>query len=180
MASSREECFYELMNRYESKLLRYILRLAKINRETAEDILQESFIKAYRYINNFDSGLKFSSWIYRIAHNETISYWRKNQKNVEFVSIDKDSNGFANTLADDKRTDADALHNEKQEAMNKVISNLPEKYREVLILRYLEEKDYDEISDILRKPIGTVSALIHRAKEKLKKEGKKYELEEYL
>ena len=180
LASKNEDCFYELMNRYESKLLRYILRLAKINQETAEDILQDTYIKAYKYINNFDPSLKFSSWIYRIAHNETISYWRKNQKNVEFVSIDKEDNGFSNTLTDDKKTDTEALHNERQDIMKKVINNLPEKYRDVLILRYLEEKEYEEISDILQKPIGTVSALIHRAKSKLKKEGAKFNLDEFL
>lgn len=111
-ASENEDFFYELMNRYETKLIRYILRLAKINQETAEDILQETYIKAYKYINNFDSSLKFSSWIYRIAHNETISYWRKNQKNYSFISIDKETNGLANTLTDMNKTDSEALANE--------------------------------------------------------------------
>lgn len=180
MASNREDCFYELMNRYEQKLLRYILRLAKINQETAEDILQDTFIKAYRYINNFDSELKFSSWIYRIAHNETISYWRKNQKNYDFISIDKEQNGMANTLVDQSKSDTEALLNEKQDMIKKAIAELPDYYRDVLVLRFLEEKEYEEISDILQKPVGTISALIHRAKERLKKEGKKFNLEELI
>lgn len=180
LSSENEACFYELMNRYEKKLLRYILRLAKINQETGEDILQETYLKAYKYINNFDSSLKFSSWIYRIAHNETISYWRKNQKNYEFISIDKQDSGLANRLTDNNKTDTGALNNEKQEAIKKVIMDLPDIYRDVLVLRFLEEKDYEEISDILQKPIGTVSALIYRAKEKVKKAGKKYSLEEFI
>lgn len=179
-ASENEDFFYELMNRYESKLLRYILRLAKINQETAEDILQDTFIKSYKYINNFDSKLKFSSWIYRIAHNETISYWRKNQKNYDFVSIDKENNGLANSLSHAVKTDSEAMNNERNESIKSVINDLPEIYREVLILRFLEEKEYDEISDILQKPIGTVSALIYRAKKKLKLEGSKYNLDEFL
>lgn len=178
--SDDEAAFYELMSRYENKLFRYIMRTVKVNQQTAEDILQDTFIKAYRYINSFDPSLKFSSWIYRIAHNESISYWRKNQKNVDFVSIDKEENGLANTLVRYESTDSEVLEKERQEIISEAIGQLPEKYRDVLVLRYLEQKDYEEISDVLQKPIGTVSALIHRAKNKLKSLGDKYNLKEFI
>ncbi|MFA4930380.1 MAG: sigma-70 family RNA polymerase sigma factor [Patescibacteria group bacterium] len=175
-----EAAFYKLMQRYEHKLLRYIRRIIKINQETAEDILQETFIKTYRYLNNFDPSLKFSSWIYRIAHNEAIGYWRRQQRNVKYISIDKEENGLANTLADDETISSELHDKERQEKIVEVINLLPENYREVLILRYLEQKDYEEISDVLHKPVGTVSALIHRAKDKIKKLDKEHNLKDLI
>ena len=67
-----------LYNRYDKKLLRYIKRLSMTSEEEANDILQDSFIKIWRNINNYDSNLKFSSWVYRIVHNETVTHYRKN------------------------------------------------------------------------------------------------------
>jgi RNA polymerase sigma-70 factor (ECF subfamily) len=180
LSVTNDDCFYILMQRYEEKLIRYILRIVKANRETAEDILQEVFIKAYKNLNGFDESLKFSSWIYRITHNEAISYWRKNQKNVEFISIDKEDNGLLNTLTGEDDTQTEALDNERKEKIGELIGKLPDYYREILVLRYLEEKDYDEISDILQKPIGTVSALIHRARKKLEVEAGNMNLEDWL
>ena len=179
LAKNNEDAFYALIQRYEQKLMRYILRLIKANKQTAEDILQEVFIKTYRYLNNFDPAMKFSSWIYRIAHNEAINYWRKNQKNVDFISIDKD-NGLADKLKNENSTDEDIINEEKRTKIVEAINDLPEHYRDVLILRYLEDKDYEEISDILKKPIGTVSALIHRAKDKLKKISLENKLDELI
>ncbi|HPN67459.1 MAG TPA: RNA polymerase sigma factor [bacterium] len=180
LSVANDDCFYMLMQRYEEKLIRYILRIVKANRETAEDILQEVFLKAYKNLNGFDDSLKFSSWVYRIAHNESISYWRKNQKNVDFVSIDKEENGLAKTLTGEDDTQAEALANERKEKIEELIGKLPDYYQEILVLRYLEEKDYDEISDILQKPIGTVSALIHRAKKKLEMEAGNMNIQDWL
>ncbi|MBU0647646.1 sigma-70 family RNA polymerase sigma factor [Patescibacteria group bacterium] len=180
MSVSREEAFYELMSRYESKLIRYVLRLIRANREIAEDVVQETFIKTYRNLNNFDPSMKFSSWMYRIAHNEAVSYWRKNQKNMEFVSIDKKGNGLENQLSHNDSAEDEVLVVEKRNKINEAIDELPEHYRDVLILRYLEEKDYEEISDILQKPMGTVAALLHRAKDRLKRVSNKYKLDELI
>lgn len=156
------DCFYYLMTRYEKKLLHYILRLSNINEPTAEDILQEVFMKAYRNLRDFDSRLKFSSWIYRIAHNETISFFRKRKARPETVNIENED------LVHFLKSSFDVHKEYKQQEINakvqEVIKQLPEKYREVLIMRFIDDLDYQEISDILKKPMGTVSTLINRAK----------------
>ena len=71
------EAFSQIIERYQDKLLRYIMRISNVSVQDAEDILQETFIKAYSNLNDYDHSLQFSSWIYRIAHNQTISSYRK-------------------------------------------------------------------------------------------------------
>lgn len=160
--------FMELMKRYEKPLFRYVKRISFFTDEEAEDILQEVFIKIYKNLNNYDPSLKFSSWIYRITHNQTVDHIRKNSKNKSVPIINDDW---------DQIIDKFNLHNyiESSEIKNKIISkieSLPIKYKEVLYLRFIEEKSYEEISDIIKKPKGTVSTLINRGriilKEKLK------------
>lgn len=154
---------YELIvEKYEQPLLRYVLRISNISREEGEDLLQNVFLKAYQNLNDFDTSLKFSSWLYRIAHNEVISAWRKKSARCEEVSLDKSEAAqlIASTLDIPRQTDEKLL----SEFVRTLLAKLPQKYREVLILRYLEHKDYNEISDILRKPAGTVATLINRAK----------------
>jgi len=180
MASDSEDAFYLLMQRYEERLLRYIRRKIGYSQENAEDVLQETFVKTYRNINSFDPTLKFSSWIYRIAHNEAISYWRKHKKSDKDISLDKDENGLINILAGGENSDDEVIINEQREKIEKVLHDMPDNYREVLELRYLDEKSYEEISDILQKPVGTVSAMINRAKQKFKDIGLKFKLEELI
>lgn len=168
LSLEKQDYFAELIDRYESKLLRYIRRLVNVNHETAEDILQEVFIKVYRNLNDFDQSLKFSSWIYRITHNEAISYYRANQKKEVSVSIDKD-NGLVNILKSSLETDKEVVDKEIVVKIKEVLDCLPEKYRDVLVLKYLEEKDYEEIGDILRIPVGTVGTLLSRGKVEFRK-----------
>lgn len=161
--------FLCLSKRYESKLLHYIMRISKFRQEDAEDILQDVFIKTYYNLNEFDDELKFSSWIYRIAHNQTVSEIRKKVSRpsvpLEKEDIDRFEDAFDITKEIDNTFD--------RENIDKAISQLDEKYREVLILRYLDEKDYVEISDILKKPVSTVGNLIARGKVLFEKEYKK-------
>lgn len=160
------ENFGILIQRYETKLIRYILRLSNIPKQEAEEILQEVFLKTWRNMNNFDLDLKFSNWIYRITHNETISHFRKRTQRGEDKTDDIEN------LFDLKSTELSIPEqiDRKQRAitLRKSLRTLPEKYREVLILRYFENKSYDEISDILKKPSGTVATLLNRAKTALK------------
>lgn len=158
--------FTPLVERYEAKLFRYIRRFSGLSKECAEDVLQEVFLKIYRNLNGFDKDLKFSSWAYRITHNETINYLRKHS-GKETIAIENDDPEVIN-LIDVLESEINVLDDAKQaeikEKVRKVMSELPTKYREVLVLRYLEELDYCEISDVLRKPVGTVGTLLNRAK----------------
>ena len=153
-------CIYE---RYEQKLIRYILRISSFSIEEAEDILQEAFIKAWRNLNEFNKDLKFSSWIYRIVRNTTITEWKKTKSKGRDKKQDIEEELFRNipSLLNTEK-EADQKFNNKN--IGKILQLMPEKYREVLILKFLEEKNYQEISDILKKPNGTIATLINRAK----------------
>lgn len=161
-------CIYE---RYEKKLIRYILRISSFNFAEAEEVLQEAFVKAWQNLNEFDDNLKFSSWIYRIVHNVTITEWKKSQSKGKDKLQEIDEELFQNLPA---KLDLTKEVNRKFDDYNikKILHLMPEKYREILILKFLEEKDYKEISDILKKPSGTVATLINRAKESFRQTAK--------
>ena len=156
-----------LVEKYERRLLSYVKRIIYVNTEDAEDILQEVFLKAYRNLNGFNTNKKFSSWIYRIAHNEAISFFRKNSKrNVEIVNdLSKD---LFDSISSGLDLEREYIEEEERKRFEKIIQSLDRKYRDVLILKFLEEKDYNEISEILEISSGTVGSLISRAKVKLK------------
>jgi RNA polymerase sigma-70 factor, ECF subfamily len=164
-----QDYYYCVVDRYEKKLLRYIMRISSATQEDAEDILQEVFIKVYKNLNNFDTSLKFSSWIYRITHNQTISHHRKSKARPQTIDSDKNEIILEMIKSDDdtvKKIDNDIL----RKNIDKALTKIGIKYKEALVLRFFEEKDYNEISDILQKPLGTVATLINRAKKKLKEE----------
>jgi RNA polymerase sigma-70 factor, ECF subfamily len=162
-----DDKYYEqLVERYEGKLQRYIIRFIGCSMEDAQDIVQEVFINAYRNLNGFDPGLKFSSWIYRIAHNQAVNHFRHAKSHPAIAMEDDKLETFPSEQDLEKELGQKMDHSRLRAA----IDRLDEKYKEVLILRYMEEKDYIEISDILRKPIGTISSLISRAKKSLFKE----------
>ncbi|HPN96924.1 MAG TPA: RNA polymerase sigma factor [Candidatus Moranbacteria bacterium] len=164
--------YLPLMERYEDKILRYIRRITNVPKETAEDLGQEIFIKAYENINDFDEKLKFSSWLYRIAHNHVISFWRKTKKERNVFSWDGDES-FKNILESDHDMVKDLDRKITAEKMAQVLELTRPEYKEVLVLKYMEGKDYAEISDILRKPIGTIGTMISRAKKDIQKKIKK-------
>ncbi len=164
--------FLYLARRYEDKLMRYIIRISGVPKEDAEDILQEVLIKAYRNLNDFDEELKFSSWIYRITHNQVVSDWRKKKARPESAGALPEDLDLARIVsAFDSSADIDSKLT--REAINRILDAMDPKYREALVLRYFEEKDYAEISDILKKPMGTVATLVSRAKERFKTEMQK-------
>ncbi len=156
-----------LVERYEAKLQRYILRLGVRVLDDQLDVLQEIFIKAYRNLNSFDTSLSFSSWIYRIAHNEAISFYRKKNVRPEghLVGDGDEVLSFISSSLDTADVKFDQGIN--AEEVNKALGMIDEKYREPLVLRFFEHKEYDEISDILQIPIGSVGTLIHRGKKQL-------------
>jgi RNA polymerase sigma-70 factor, ECF subfamily len=156
-----------VVSTYENQLRYYIARLTNIHNEEVDDVLQEIFIKAYQNINSYDADFKFSTWLYRIAHNETISYWRKHKKQLNDVQLDT-SEDFVANIKDDTDLPSDMDREFIKENIQVALCKLPFKYREVIVLRYLEDRDYQDISDILKKPVSTVGTLLKRAKSKLK------------
>jgi RNA polymerase sigma-70 factor (ECF subfamily) len=161
--------FAILIERYQARLSRYIARLCSCTIEDIEDLLQEIFIKTYRNLNDFDGGLKFSSWIYRITHNEVISHFRKLKSRPQGVDVDLALLPDASSKEFIKSID----RNIDKTKILEVLQSLDIKYREILVLRFFEQKDYLEISDILKKPGGTVATLLSRAKKQFKEKAEK-------
>ncbi len=159
--------FSNIIGRYQDKLSRYVRRLGTTSAEDSEDILQDIFLKVYLNLNDFDQDFKFSSWIYRIAHNQVISHFRKRQARPEAHSQSIDNEGLQ-LLATDMSLDGRSDLNIRQEIINSALKKLEPKHREILVLKFFEDKSYQEISDILKKPMGSVASLMNRAKKALK------------
>ncbi len=155
------------MKRYEKKLFYYIKRITNSSDEDAEDLLQEIFIRVYENLNDFDQSLKFSSWIYRIAHNQAISHYRANKNKAKSFNSE-DAALIFERIASDLDTQKDLEREDSKIKVQSLLKQLDKKYRDVIILKFLEDKDYKEISNILKKPMGTVATLINRAKSKFK------------
>ncbi len=166
----KEKAFFgHIVLRYEDKLSSYIRRLGIHNEEDRQDVLQNIFIKVYRNLNGFDTSLSFSSWIYRIAHNEAISFYRMKNVRPEGHLVGDSDDVLA--LVSNTETDAEKQYDEQlnAEEVTSALYALDPKYRDPLILRFFEHKEYEEISDILKIPSGTVGTLIYRGKQELKK-----------
>lgn len=158
--------YVAIIDRFETPILRYIFRMTGAAHEEVEELGQMTFIKAYRSLNGFDTRLKLSSWLYRIAHNVCVDYLRKNSKR-NHMSLDAEDE-YSQALIEKIITeDTGSVHLAKdveRRAVRDIIRMLPDKYRTVMILFFLEEKSYEEISDILQIPINTVGTLLNRAK----------------
>lgn len=154
-----------LVERYEAKLLRYAKKFLS-SPEDAEDTVQEIFIKAYASIQSFNTDKRFSPWIYRIAHNELVNALKKKgREKIFFFDLDA---LFPHPIAKET-ADSDAERAEMRRMIDTALETLDAKYREPLVLYYLEEMTYKEIADILRLPVFTVGVRIQRGKTALKK-----------
>ena len=153
-------CLYE---RYEERLLRYIKRVAFAGADEAADILQDAFIKIWKNLNAYDQSLPWSSWMYRIVHNEAISSLRRKKTVGRGQQVPWDERLFSG-IPDDVLPEDAAEPELPDKNIHRVLALLPESYREVLVLRFWENMPYDAISDILKIPEGTVATRINRAK----------------
>ena len=161
--SEDSELYAEIVKRYQQGLYRYLRYLTNQSAE-AEDLIQDVFIKAYRNLFGFDIRRKFSSWIYRIAHNEGVNYLKKaaRRKDVSLEYLD------FTVPAPNDCSENQLTREEIKRKIQKCLGELKPKYRDPLVLYYFEEKSYQEISDILRVPRGTVGTLISRGRSILK------------
>lgn len=162
ICSTNQDWYAEVIRRYQSKIERYVRATVK-DGEMARDAVQETFIKAFINLRSFDSRRKFSNWIYRLAHNEAVNQLRKVKNEIRLPE---------NIDIRDETLDADSerifSQKETSDLVEKLIGQLPVNYAEPLALAYLEDKSYNEISDILRLPVNTVGVRINRAKKMMK------------
>ncbi|MBI5133954.1 MAG: sigma-70 family RNA polymerase sigma factor [Candidatus Taylorbacteria bacterium] len=164
--------FGRIIEKYQEPLRRYVRRIARPGPDDLDILLQDIFIKAYENLNDFDLDLSFSSWIYRIAHNEAIDFLRKKKRyggSLDDPTREDETVTLGETIAAEEDIVGDADKEYIKKCIAAVLDDIEPKYRSVLVLKFLEEKDYNDISDILRKPPGTVATLIHRAKKEFKR-----------
>lgn len=164
--------YQRLMDKYHDAIFNFIFRMVR-EREQVEDLTQEAFIKAFASLRSFNEEYAFSTWLYKIATNNSIDYIRK--KKLQMFSIDKPieskDSDFSFELPDDSfEPDKEMITGQRAAMLNDAIDQLPEKYRMVIRLRHVEERSYEEIAKQLKLPIGTVKAHIFRARELLYKQ----------
>ena len=168
-----EKAFETLLKKYRKSVYYMLLKMVK-NADDAEDLTQEAFAKAFNSIEKFDSKFAFSTWLFRIATNNCIDFIRK--KRVQTVSIDQpvegdDGSSMRFDVRDDDLDPNDAmLKQQRKRYLGMAIERLPEKYRELVDLRYFKELSYEEVANELQIPLGTVKAQLFRARELLNQE----------
>ena len=163
-----ERAFAELVERYQTRLLNFIYRTIG-DREKAEDLVQEVFIRVYRHLHRFDRSKKFSTWIYTIASNLAKNELRNRSRNplVLFQTIRKNWQDDDRPLQfEDSSTRPDDLYRKRhlRELVESSVAQLPEHHREVFVLRELEGKTYEEIAEITGVNLGTVKSRLTRAR----------------
>jgi RNA polymerase sigma-70 factor (ECF subfamily) len=165
-------CF--LVKKYERPIFNYIFRMVR-SKPDAEDLAQDTFVKAFSALNKYDDSYEFSTWIYRIALNVCRDYFRK--KKIFFFSLsspigDEEESELEDFIPQDSFHNPDdvLLNQELRLSLEKAIRDLPLKFREVIVLRHLEGLSYDEISTVTGLPVGTVKTYLHRARKKLQDE----------
>ena len=171
-ALSGDQSAYEgLMKRYHHGIYVMIYQMIK-NREETEDLVQETFMKAFNALRNYNDQFAFSTWLYKIAYNNCIDAIRK--RKLKTLPLDRpiqhsDGETTQEIRDDSTSPEGEYLYDEKRRFIQSAIDSLPDIYREVILLRHQEERSYEEISGMLNLPIGTVKARIFRAREVLKK-----------
>jgi len=170
----REPAFRELVRRYERPVFSLIFRMVR-DRETAEDLAQDTFIKVLNNIDRYRPEFKLSSWLFKIANNVTIDHLRKRQ----LATVSLDGSPHAQTAAEAQATSLDvesrgesALEaiesRELGSAIERAIGRLRPEYRSCILLRHVEGRSYEEIAATLDLPLGTVKTYIHRARHELR------------
>ena len=165
-----EKAYSKLTQKYQKPLYFPVSKMIR-DPDFAEDLVQDIFLKAFKSLKNYKNDHAFSTWLYRIARNHTIDYLRK--KKIETLSIhvdDYDESHASIQIADESSfTDQPMIRRERRNKVYEAIYQLPEKYRDIIIKRHIEEKSYQEIAAEIDIPLGTVKAHLFRARELLYK-----------
>lgn len=167
-----QDAFEEIVTLFQHRLYQVCYRMLG-NAQEAEDIAQEAFVRAYTNIHTYDQNRKFSTWLFRIATNLCIDRIRKKKPDYYLdaeVPGTEGLNMYSQIAAPGELPEEQVEKMEMQERIHYEIGRLPDKYRSVIILRYIEELPLQEIGDILKLPLGTVKTRVHRGREALRKQ----------
>ena len=170
----KEAAYRELLKRYERPVFSLVFRMVR-DRETAEDLTQETFVRVLNNIDRYSPEFKFSSWLFKIANNLTIDYLRR--RRVDTISIEGAPDAVtaeslkATSIALASGDESPLAELESRElgiAIERAIGKLRPEYRACIMLRHVEDRSYEEIAEIVKLPLGTVKTYIHRARHELR------------
>ncbi len=156
-----ERGFRLLLQTYQSRLYSVLYQILQ-NHNNTDEVLQNTFIKVYRYITNFRQDAQLYTWLYRIAMNESFSFLQKEQKHQQNISIDNEN--FSTQIIDNQSFE---YADKAEKLLKKAIETLPDKQRQVFVMRYYNETPYEEMSTILDTSVGALKASYHPAVKKV-------------
>jgi RNA polymerase sigma-70 factor (ECF subfamily) len=169
--AGNQRAYEELLSRHRQSIYHVIFKIVR-HPEEANDLVQETFMKAFSSLASYRFEYRFSTWLYKIAANNAIDHLRK--RRIEALSLDKPlqtHDGEVSIEIPDwsNNPEEDLFRKRRAVTVKEAISTLPPKYKEVIVLRHQQDKSYEEIAEQLHVPVGTVKARIFRARELLKK-----------
>ena len=168
--SGREDGFEELVRRYQRPIVAYVYRMVG-DYEAALDLTQEVFIKVYNSLARYRSEFKFSTWIYKIAHNSAVDHLRRQGGREQALAREFDGEQYDLPLESRRLSpEQESERAERREEIERVVSELPAAYRELVVLRHSHDLSYDEIADVTGLPLGTVKNRLFRAREVMRRE----------
>lgn len=163
-----EDGFEELVRRYQRPITGYIYRMLN-NYDASLDVTQEVFIKVYNSLERYSSEYKFSTWLYRIAHNAAIDYMRRNSVNQQSLETENADGTYQLQIESPQpNPEQERERSEWRKEIETVVKCLPQVYRELILLRHAQDMSYDEISEITNLPLGTVKNRLFRAREMMR------------
>lgn len=164
----REDNFEELVRRYQRPITGYVYRMLN-NYDASLDVTQEVFIKVYNSLARYSSEYKFSTWLYRIAHNAAIDYMRRNSVNQQSIEAEN-ADGTYQLQFESPQPNPEQMRerSEWRTEIESVIKCLPTGYRELIVLRHTQDLSYDEIAEVTNLPLGTVKNRLFRAREMMR------------
>ncbi|HEX7957501.1 MAG TPA: sigma-70 family RNA polymerase sigma factor [Pyrinomonadaceae bacterium] len=168
--AGREDGFEELVRRYQRPIVAYVYRMVG-DYDAALDLAQEVFIKVYNSLGRYRPEFKFSTWIYRIAHNAAIDHLRRQgaSRTEEMEAEGQEGTTFEKPLASKAPTpEQETERGERRAEIEEVVAQLQPAYRELIVLRHSHDLSYDEIAEVTGLPLGTVKTRIFRAREAMR------------
>jgi RNA polymerase sigma-70 factor, ECF subfamily len=166
--SGREASFEELVRRYQRPIAAYVYRMVG-DYDAALDLTQEVFIKVYNSLARYRSEFKFSTWIYKIAHNAAIDHLRRHAVREQALTSGVDGESREVTIESRRLTpEQESERKERRSEIESVVQLLPAAYRELIVLRHSQDLSYDEIAEVTGLPLGTVKNRLFRAREAMR------------
>jgi RNA polymerase sigma-70 factor (ECF subfamily) len=164
----REDCFEELVRRYQRPIAAYVYRLVG-NYESSLDLTQDVFVKIYGSLERYRPEYKFSTWIYKIAHNAAVDHLRRNAVREQSFVAQVDGETYELPVESHLPTpEQQSERAERRAEIETLVAQLPPIYRELVVLRHANDMSYDEIAEVTRLPLGTVKNRLFRARETLR------------